>query len=167
LQARGCSFHDLYLHVGLDTFQPIKAERVEDHAIHRETYEIPPATRAALHAPAGPGTGPRLAVGTTSLRSLEDYARKLAAPQAKVAPPLPATPWLAEADIYIYPPAPFALADCLLTNFHLPRSTLLCLVSAFLTPGSMDGIAWLKELYAEAIAREYRFYSYGDAMLIL
>ncbi len=72
-----------------------------------------------------------------------------------------------EAAIYLYPPTRFAAVDALITNFHQPRSTLLCLVSAFLAPGSTDGIAWLRELYAEAIDREYRFFSYGDAMLIL
>jgi S-adenosylmethionine:tRNA ribosyltransferase-isomerase len=158
LAARGVSCYDLALRVGLGTFRPITAERVEDHVIHREWYEIPAATRAAL----GPEGGPRLAVGTTTLRALEDYWSKNPAG----APP-DAGPWMAEAGIFIYPPRTFAGADLLLTNFHLPRSTLLCLVSAFLAPGSTDGIAWLKELYAEAVALGYRFYSYGDAMLIL
>ena len=73
----------------------------------------------------------------------------------------------AEADIYIYPPSEFAAIDGMITNFHLPKSTLLCLVASFLTPGTEEGIQWLKELYAEAIGQKYRFYSYGDAMLIL
>jgi len=160
LAARGMPMHDLALRVGLDTFRPITAERLEDHAIHREWYEIPPATRAALAAPGGP----RLAVGTTSLRAIEDYMKKAG---ESGGPALPLRqPWLAEADIFIYPPREFAGVELLLTNFHLPRSTLLCLVSAFLMPGSTDGIAWLQEIYAEAIAQNYRFYSYGDAMLV-
>ncbi|QYY34745.1 tRNA preQ1(34) S-adenosylmethionine ribosyltransferase-isomerase QueA [Ruficoccus sp. ZRK36] len=154
----GARFYDVRLHVGLDTFQPIKAERIEDHLIHREIYEIPPQARQAL---ANKADGPRIAVGTTSLRACEDYTRK-----APAGADLSET-YVGEADLFVYPPAVCSSAEGLITNFHLPRSTLLCLVSAFLTPGSTDGIKWLKELYAEAIAMEYRFYSYGDAMLIL
>jgi S-adenosylmethionine:tRNA ribosyltransferase-isomerase len=161
LAARGVPVHDLALRVGLDTFRPITARQVEEHVIHREWYEIPAATQAALATPGGP----RLAVGTTTLRALEDYLSKTRTHSASTA--ASPQPWLAEADIFIYPPRVLAGADILLTNFHLPRSTLLCLVSAFLTPGTTDGIAWLKEIYAEAGARGYRFYSYGDAMLIL
>jgi len=159
LEKKGFHSHDLALRVGLGTFRPITAEKLEDHVIHREWYEIPPATRQAL-ATLG---GPRLAIGTTTLRALEDYFLK--SKTSSVADL--SDPWLAEADIFIYPPRQLAGADLLLTNFHLPRSTLLCLVSAFLAPGSTDGIAWLKEIYADAMARGYRFYSYGDAMLIL
>lgn len=155
LAAQGIAFADLTLHVGLGTFRPITTERIADHAIHREVYEIPVATQRALL-----GTkGRRIAVGTTSVRSIEDYLSRADAPAPQ--------DWIAEAGIYLYPPRVFKGVDALITNFHQPRSTLLCLVSAFLTPGSTDGISWLKEIYAEAIAREYRFFSYGDAMLIL
>ncbi len=175
LQAAGVRAADLTLHVGLGTFKPIATATVEEHAIHREIYEVPPATQAAVLAPA-PGTR-RVAVGTTSVRTLEDFVRKhRAARSASSTAPAPSSPApalaplrpvLDEAAIYLYPPTRFAAVDALVTNFHQPRSTLLCLVSAFLAPGSDDGIAWLKEIYAEAIAREYRFFSYGDAMLIL
>lgn len=165
LATRGVATHEFALRVGLGTFRPIATEQVEAHVIHREWYEIPTATRAALAAPGGP----RLAVGTTTLRAVEDYLGKnpMAASGRLGAASLPQQPWLAEADIFIYPPREFAGAEMLLTNFHLPRSTLLCLVSAFLAPGATDGIPWLKEIYAEAGARGYRFYSFGDAMLIL
>ncbi len=155
LSTAGVNFAALTLHVGLGTFRPITAERVEDHAIHREIYEIPTATQRALFAP----TGRRIAVGTTSVRSIEDFLSTHTSPTD--------CDHLAEAGIFIYPPRNFCGVDALITNFHQPRSTLLCLVAAFLARGSTDGIAWLKEIYAEAVAREYRFFSYGDAMLIL
>jgi len=160
LTKRSVTTYDLALRVGLDTFRPITASKIEDHVIHREWYEIPPTTRAALSSPGGS----RLAVGTTSLRAMEDYLKKTGGSRGPT-PPLD-QPWLAEADIFIYPPREFSGAEMLLTNFHLPRSTLMCLVSAFLTPGAMEGIDWLKEIYAEAVAKNYRFYSYGDAMLV-
>lgn len=160
LSGQGVTTADLTLHVGLGTFRPIATEQIEDHPIHRETYEIPPASQAALLSPAGR----RIAVGTTSVRTIEDFLqRRSAGPEA---PPANA-PVIAEAALFIYPPRTFRGVDGLLTNFHQPRSTLLCLVSAFLAPGSDTGIAWLREIYAEAIARDYRFFSYGDAMLII
>ncbi len=146
---------EVTLHVGLGTFRPIMTEQVQDHAIHREIYELPVPTQQALFAP----TGRRIAVGTTTVRSVEDFLSTHSRPGAH--------PHVAEAGLFIYPPRLFQGVDALITNFHQPRSTLLCLVAAFLAPGSTDGIAWMKEIYAEAVAREYRFFSYGDAMLIL
>jgi S-adenosylmethionine:tRNA ribosyltransferase-isomerase len=158
VEARGARFADVVLHVGLGTFRPIETEFVADHPIHREMIEIPPAARVAID---GPCAGRRIAVGTTSVRTTEFYARHPERGQA------PQHAFTAEADLFLYPPAEFRVVDALITNFHLPRSTLLCLVSAFLTPGSTDGVAWLREIYAAAIAERYRFLSYGDAMLIL
>jgi S-adenosylmethionine:tRNA ribosyltransferase-isomerase len=155
LTEAGIGAADVTLHVGLGTFKPIMTDTVEEHAIHRELYELPVSTQRALFSP----TGRRIAVGTTSVRTLEDFLDHHSAPLDQ--------PYLAEAGIFIYPPRTFRGVDALITNFHQPRSTLLCLVSAFLTPGSADGIAWLKEIYVDAIAREYRFFSYGDAMLIV
>lgn len=161
LARAGVRSADVTLHVGLGTFRPITAENVENHVIHRELYEVPAATQTALFAAtaAGHAAARRIAVGTTSLRTLEDFRRRHAAPLGR--------DFLGEADIYIHPPATFAATDALITNFHQPRSTLLCLVAAFLAPGRTDGIAWFREIYAEAAAHDYRFLSYGDAMLIL
>ncbi len=159
LRQAGFSFADLTLHIGLGTFQPIKADRIEEHAIHREIYEMPPPVRELLHRDRPP---PRVAVGTTVTRAVEDYLCK-----EDQNPAGARTPFVGEAGIFIYPPFTFRGVDALITNFHLPRSTLLCLVAAFLSPGGTDGLAWLKALYAEAIRENYRFFSYGDAMLIV
>jgi S-adenosylmethionine:tRNA ribosyltransferase-isomerase len=149
LATLGVVTHDVTLHVGLGTFKPISTETVEDHSIHREVYEVPFSTQQAIFEHQPPRSR-RIAVGTTSVRAIEAFLREHG-----------------EASLYLFPPATFRGVDGLITNFHQPRSTLLCLVSSFLKPGSEDGIAWLKEIYAEAIAARYRFFSYGDAMLIL
>lgn len=154
----GVNMADVTLHVGLGTFKPIETGTIEEHMIHRELYEIPPETQRMLFPPR---TGRRIAVGTTSVRTIEDFLATHGAPLADN------LPGIAEAKLFIYPPRTFHGIDALITNFHQPRSTLLCLVAAFLAPGSMDGIQWVREIYAEAIAQNYRFFSYGDAMLIL
>ena len=155
LAAAGATFAEVTLHVGLGTFRPIATAHIEDHPIHREIYELPVATQIALFRP----PGRRIAVGTTTVRSVEDFLATHDAPRP--------APHVAEAGLYIYPPRPFRGVDALITNFHQPRSTLLCLLAAFLTPASTEGIAWFKDIYAEALAHDYRFLSYGDAMLIL
>lgn len=158
LERQGVRPANLTLHVGLGTFKPIATDTVEAHAIHREVYEIPAGTQRLLFPP---HAGRRIAVGTTSVRSVEDFL-------ATHAQPVPGGgDYRGEATIFIHPPRRFQGIDALITNFHQPRSTLLCLVAAFLAPGSTEGIGWLREIYTEAIAREYRFFSYGDAMLIL
>ena len=156
LESRGHPIHDLTLSVGLGTFRPIETELVEDHPMHAETCLLPPSTKAALHE-RGP---PRLAVGTTSVRAVEHYL-------AQGEDPDPDSPTLTEADVFIRPPYSFKGVDFLLTNFHLPGSTLLCLVAAFLQNENQDGLKLLKDLYRQAIEKDYRFYSYGDAMLLL
>lgn len=147
---------EVTLHVGLGTFRPVTSANITDHTIHREFYEMPPATQHRLF---DPGEGRRLAVGTTSVRAIEHFLSKHGRPTADL--------HLDEADIFIYPPRDFTGVDGLITNFHQPRSTLMCLVAAFLTPGSTEGIDWLREIYQAAIDEDYRFLSYGDAMLIL
>ena len=156
IRARGVRTADLTLHVGLGTFRPIAAATIEAHPIHGELYEIPVDAQRALFPPLG---GRRIAVGTTTVRSVEDFLSSHGAPLER--------PHAAEARLFIRPPRAFKGVDALITNFHQPRSTLLCLVAAFLAPGSTEGIDWLMEIYAEAISRRYRFLSYGDAMLIL
>jgi S-adenosylmethionine:tRNA ribosyltransferase-isomerase len=156
LQAKGVLAADLTLHVGLGTFRPIATETIETHPIHSEFYEIPAETQRRLFAPL---PGRRIAVGTTSVRAIEDFLAGHGNPTDRT--------YLAEASLFIYPPWTFRGVDALITNFHQPRSTLLCLVAAFLLPGSTDGIPWLMDIYAEAVSRRYRFFSYGDSMLIV
>ena len=157
LQSRGHSFGEITLHVGLGTFQPIKSEKVEEHKMHSEIYEIPPETLRVLKNRKENKT---LMVGTTSLRACEDFCRKNPdIDEGKT--------YIGSASLFVYPPQKIISCDALITNFHLPRSTLMCLVGAFLSPGKEDGIEKLNELYKIAIEREYRFFSYGDAMLIL
>lgn len=160
LENSGFSFADVTLHVGLGTFQPIKTSEVEQHPIHHELYEIPSTTRQLLQ---DSGKSQRVAIGTTAVRAIEDYFSRN--PWVQSLPS--ASPFVADADIFIYPPRRFRGVDALVTNFHLPRSSLLCLVSAFLSPDDTSGIAWMQEIYATAIRERYRFFSYGDAMLIL
>jgi len=155
LRAGGMELVWVTLHVGLGTFAPVKADRVEDHRMHAEWYELPPATAEALASARAEGRR-IVAVGTTSVRVLETVAA--------TGPFRPASGWT---ELFIHPPAEFRAVDALLTNFHLPRSTLLMLVAAFCSPGSTEGIRTILAAYAEAVQRRYRFYSYGDAMLIV
>jgi len=155
LARRGVERAAVTLHVGLGTFAPVKAERVEDHRMHAEWYELGPGAADAVARARRRGRRV-VAVGTTSVRVLEAVAA--------AGPIGPASGWT---DLFIHPPATFAVADAMLTNFHLPRSTLLMLVSAFAAPGATDGIAMIRAAYAQAVPQRYRFYSYGDAMLIV
>ena len=143
------------LHVGLDTFRPVRGEDIGAHRIHTEWYELPPDTAHALNDARRAGRR-IIAVGTTTVRTLEQVA--LDVHQAGRRAIAPAS---GHADLFIRPGHRFRLVDAMLTNFHLPRSTLLMLVSAFASRRQ------ILAAYAEAIAQEYRFYSFGDAMLIL
>lgn len=157
LHARGVKTAKVTLHVGLGTFAPVKAESLTEHTMHEERYEIGSETAEAIAETHRQG-GRVLAVGTTSLRVLESVA---AATGGLIQPRTGRT------RLFVHPPYRFQCVDLLLTNFHLPKSTLLMLVSAFAAPGETRGRALALAAYAEAIAQRYRFFSYGDAMLLV
>ena len=150
LAQKGVMRETVTLHVGLGTFLPVTAEDTSQHRMHAETAHLDAQTAARLNAVHGIG-GRIAAVGTTSLRTLESAADADGVIR----------PFGGDTDIFITPGYRFRAADILLTNFHLPRSTLFMLVSAFM------GLELMKRVYAEAIAWDYRFYSYGDACLLL
>jgi S-adenosylmethionine:tRNA ribosyltransferase-isomerase len=155
LQRQGVERADVVLHVGAGTFRPIDTDRVEDHAMHAEVYRVD-AEQLRRIEDARAADRRVVAVGTTAVRTLESIASP---PPAS----LLQTGAAGETDLFITPGFDFRRVDALITNFHLPRSTLLTLVGALFP----EGVPRLLELYRDAIARNYRFYSYGDAMLIL
>ena len=148
LTARGIGRARVTLHVGLDTFRPIAVDRLDDHPMHTEWCECPAETVAAITATRSAG-GRIVAVGTTAARTLETAARSGTL-----------TAWSGPTDLFIRPGHAFRAVDCLVTNFHMPRTTLMVLVSTFASRGL------IAHAYEEAIKEEYRFLSYGDAMLI-
>ena len=150
LERRGARRAEVLLHVGAGTFKPVEADDPADHPMHEEWYAVPDAAAAAINAARG-GGGRVWAVGTTTLRTLESVVQ----PDGRVAA------GSGETRIFIRPPAVVRSADVLVTNFHLPRSTLLMLVAAF------AGYDLTMRAYASAVAEGYRFYSYGDAMVIV
>jgi S-adenosylmethionine:tRNA ribosyltransferase-isomerase len=145
LEARGVQRASVTLHVGAGTFQPVKTENIAEHTMHAERYEVPEATQRAIAECKARG-GRVVAVGTTTVRTLESWASSGEA--------------AGDTRIFITPGFAFAHVDVLVTNFHLPKSTLMMLVSAF------AGYERVMALYAHAIANRYRFFSYGDAMLL-
>jgi S-adenosylmethionine:tRNA ribosyltransferase-isomerase len=151
LREQGVRTAFLTLHVGLGTFRPVSVERIEEHRMHAEYYELPEETAALLNEARSEG-GRIIAVGTTSCRTLETVAQKF-----KDAPLQASSGWT---DIFIYPGYEFRIVDALITNFHLPRSTLLMLISA------LAGRENVLRAYEIAVREKYRFFSFGDSMFI-
>jgi len=149
LAAKGVAFTHVTLHVGAGTFLPVKVEDVTTHKMHAEWGEVSAAAAEEISATKAAG-GRVIPVGTTALRLIESAGR-----EGHIAP------WRGETDIFIYPGFAFKMTDALMTNFHLPRSTLMMLVSALM------GQERIRRIYAHAVASEYRFFSYGDASLLI
>lgn len=149
MRERGVEIAEITLHVGLGTFQPVRVDRVEDHRLHREAYCISPQAATAVNRALAEGRRV-VAVGTTTVRTLEYSSQQPGGIQAGSG----------EADIFIYPGFNFRVVGALLTNFHLPQSTLLMLVCAF------AGRDHVLEAYRHAVQQKYRFYSYGDCMFV-
>ena len=157
IRARGVNICFVTLHVGPGTFAPVKTETLAAHKMHEERFELDAETARVMNEAKSSGRRV-IAAGTTTVRVLESVAAQnngiLNVCKGKT-------------HIFIYPPFPFQIVDALLTNFHLPCSTLLMLVSAFAAPGETRGREMVLSAYAEAVRKRYRFFSYGDAMLIL
>ena len=174
LRTAGIQMAWLTLHVGAGTFLPVKSDTVEEHRMHEERFTVPPSTARAINDAKAEGRRV-IAVGTTTTRVLESIARGQSdglwgESQDANAPasfqPLPAVAH-GRTRIFLHPPARFRVLDGLITNFHLPQSTLLMLVSAFMAPGHADrGRVRLMEAYRHAVEARFRFFSYGDSMLI-
>ena len=170
MREKGVLLDYVTLHIGLDTFKPVTVEQIAEHIIHREYARLSPTTASRINQAKLAG-GRVVAVGTTATRTLETAAlrsagitgslRAASTLEAGVCPWQPVVAIEEETDLFIYPGFTFRAVDVLLTNFHLPKSTLLMLVSAFAGPDL------IQEAYRIAIAEEYRFYSFGDAMLII
>jgi S-adenosylmethionine:tRNA ribosyltransferase-isomerase len=151
IRARGIEIAEITLHVGLGTFQPVRVEKVEDHKLHREWYEIPAEAARAVNL-AKAEKRRVVAVGTTTVRTLEYAAERAGGNRVEAG--------RGETDVFIYPGYRFRIVDALLTNFHLPQSTLLMLVCA------LGGKELVMDAYRHAVETGYRFYSYGDCMFI-
>jgi S-adenosylmethionine:tRNA ribosyltransferase-isomerase len=152
LETQGVRRAEVTLHVGAGTFQPVRADQITDHVMHSEYIEVDQACCKAVADCRARG-GRVIAVGTTAVRSLESVALRVAEGE-------PLVPYAGDTDIFLYPGAQFRVVDAMITNFHLPESTLLMLVSAF------AGVESIRDAYAAAIANRYRFFSYGDAMFL-
>ena len=150
LRERGIGISTVTLHVGAGTFEPVRVERLGDHRMHAERYRVPPETTDAIRETRSRGKR-IVAVGTTVVRTLEAWARE----------GMPGDGGMRQTELFLQPGEAFYCVDAMLTNFHLPRSTLLVLISAF------AGREWILERYREAVREGYRFYSYGDAMLLV
>lgn len=149
VRAKGVETAEVTLHVGAGTFQPVRVDNIAEHKMHSEWFDVPAETLAKIEAAQARGNKV-WAVGTTSMRALESAARETGRLKAG----------RGDTDIFITPGYRFRVVDRLITNFHLPKSTLLMLVSAF------SGMAHIRAVYAHAVAQEYRFFSYGDAMVL-
>jgi S-adenosylmethionine:tRNA ribosyltransferase-isomerase len=155
LKQKGVNFAFVTLHVGAGTFQPVRVEKIEDHHMHAEYVEVDEQAVQAILATKAAGKRV-IAVGTTSVRSIESAA--LAAEQRQAKNLL--EPYFSDTNIFLYPGKTFRVTDALITNFHLPESTLVMLVCAF------AGYQNTMQAYQSAVAERYRFFSYGDAMFI-
>lgn len=153
IRAKGVEMAFVTLHVGAGTFQPVRVDKIEDHHMHSEYAEVPQEVVDAIAATRARG-GRVVAVGTTSVRSLESAAK------ATLAQGKPLAPFFNDTDIFIFPGYEFQVVDAMITNFHLPESTLIMLVSAF------AGYDNVMAAYQAAVAGQYRFFSYGDAMFV-